>query len=248
MNDYLILRFDAPLMSFGGPIVDNFGIVQEFPALSMLTGLLANALGYRHSDAALLERLQARLRYAVRCDRQGCKGQDFQTVDLSQDFLQGTGWTTRGAPEVRGSGEATRGTHIRYRDFLFDAVYSLAVSLNPTQETPNLDDLETALKAPARPLFIGRKPCLPAAPILLCRQRTTSLVDALACIPRLPASRTDRQSEFLSAWWPAAELVTPDSMVMEETDERDWTNQIHVGRRLIRRGRIKPKETAHEPG
>jgi len=37
--DILLLRFDAPLMSFGGPIVDNHGIIQTYPALSMLMRL-----------------------------------------------------------------------------------------------------------------------------------------------------------------------------------------------------------------
>ena len=45
MVDALLLRLDAPLMSFGAPMVDSNGVIQEFPALSMLTGLLGNALG-----------------------------------------------------------------------------------------------------------------------------------------------------------------------------------------------------------
>jgi CRISPR system Cascade subunit CasD len=247
MKEFLILRFDAPLMSFGGPIIDHFGIIQEFPALSMLTGLLANSLGYHHAEATLLGRLQDRLRYAVRCDRQGTTAQDFQTVDLGQDFLQKTGWTSRGVPEGRGSGEATRGTHIRYRDFRCDAVFSLALFLDPANEPPTLDDLEKALKNPFRPLFIGRKPCLPATPILQGRFKAESLVNALELIPRLTGYRRDMADEFLPAWWPAHEGDPPDSVLMEVTDERDWANQIHVGRRMVRRGRVKPKEATHEP-
>jgi len=247
MNDFLALRFDAPLMSFGGPIIDNLGVTQEFPALSMVTGLLANALGYRHSDVLLLERLQARLRYAVRCDRQGEKATDFQTVDLGQDFLQGTGWTTRGFPEGRGSGEATRGTHIRYRDFQFDAVFSLALAVEPENEEPRLTDLEGALRSPCRPLFLGRKPCLPAAPLLLGQVRAGSLVEALAAIPPLEKNRRDLKGDFLPAWWPAEGPATPDSLLIEVTDERDWANQIHVGRRMVRRGRVKLEEKSNEP-
>ena len=48
MRDALILRFDAPLMSFGGPMVDHNGVVQDFPPTSLLTGLIGNALGYEH--------------------------------------------------------------------------------------------------------------------------------------------------------------------------------------------------------
>ena len=44
---HMILALEAPLMAFGGETVDNYGVVRSFPAASMLTGLLANALGWR---------------------------------------------------------------------------------------------------------------------------------------------------------------------------------------------------------
>ena len=77
-----ILRFEAPMMSFGAPIVSEEGLIQPFPALSMMTGLLANALGYDHSEAKKHERLQQALSYAVREDVPGEKIVDYQTVDL----------------------------------------------------------------------------------------------------------------------------------------------------------------------
>jgi CRISPR-associated Cas5-like protein len=36
--DILLLRFDAPLMSFGGVMVDQHGPTDRFPGLAMLTG------------------------------------------------------------------------------------------------------------------------------------------------------------------------------------------------------------------
>ena len=47
----LVLRFDAPLMSFGGVMVDQHGVIDRFPGTAMLTGLLANAL---HTNSCLL--------------------------------------------------------------------------------------------------------------------------------------------------------------------------------------------------
>jgi CRISPR-associated Cas5-like protein len=41
------MRLEAPLMAFGGETIDNYGVIRDFPALSMVTGLFANALGYR---------------------------------------------------------------------------------------------------------------------------------------------------------------------------------------------------------
>ena len=48
--EHLILRLEAPLMAFGGETIDNLGVVRRFPSASMLTGLLANALGWLMRD------------------------------------------------------------------------------------------------------------------------------------------------------------------------------------------------------
>jgi len=51
----LILRLDAPLMSFGGVMIDQHGFIERFPGTSLLTGLVANALGWGHGDYERLE-------------------------------------------------------------------------------------------------------------------------------------------------------------------------------------------------
>ena len=61
MSRHLLLRLEGPLMAFGGETIDNLGVIRDFPAQSMLTGLIANALGWRREDAAAHDRLQARL-------------------------------------------------------------------------------------------------------------------------------------------------------------------------------------------
>lgn len=236
MPGFLLLRFDAPLMSFGAPIVDNRGAIQDFPALSMLTGLLANSLGYDHADGEKLRSLQERIRYAARQDRPGRQIEDYQTVDLGQPFMR-SGWTTRGAPQAREGGEAAEGTHIRYRAYLADAVYTVALQLIPEEAQPDLRALEGALRNPERPLFIGRKCCLPASPILLGAIEATSLLDAIRQAPGLESTRAAAGGK-VPAWWPADEASPPDSRLVPVTDERDWCNQIHGGRRFLRHGRI----------
>ena len=51
MARHLILNLESPLMAFGGETIDNYGVIRPFPAASMLTGLLANALGWRRVEA-----------------------------------------------------------------------------------------------------------------------------------------------------------------------------------------------------
>ncbi|HEY9106185.1 MAG TPA: type I-E CRISPR-associated protein Cas5/CasD, partial [Roseateles sp.] len=163
MAAHLLLRLEAPLMAFGAPAVDQLRPVQRWPAVSMLTGLLGNALGWRRQDAALLDRLQARLRWAARLDREGTPLIEFQTAQLGKDDQ---GWTTRGAPEGRdGGADSYKSPHLRWRDHRADASVLVAIALTPADETPTLDHLALALQRPARPLFIGRKACLPATPV-----------------------------------------------------------------------------------
>ena len=50
MKRHLILNLEAPLMAFGGETIDNIGVTRRFPSASMLTGLIANALGWRRID------------------------------------------------------------------------------------------------------------------------------------------------------------------------------------------------------
>lgn len=229
--DVLALRFSAPLMSFGGVLVDEHGVTRQFPAQSMIAGLVANALGYDHRDSNRLQELQTRIGFAARRDRTGDHLIDFQTVLLGQDFLL-EGWTTRRTPERRKGGTASKGTHIRKRHYLADAAYTIALTLDPADADPDLDAIEEALRKPERPLFLGRKPCLPSGPLLWKRLTADSLAGALRSLPTWAA---ETPNEVL-AWWPHAEgqaVNGEKARVLYLTDERDWKNQIHVGRRRI---------------
>jgi CRISPR system Cascade subunit CasD len=237
MIEVLLLRFDAPMMSFGSERVDQHGFSDQFPGTSLLTGLLANALGWSHRDADRLQSLQERLVHAARQDRAGIPLRDYQTVDLGQDHLLDTcAWTTRGRRERRG-GAASLTTHQRFRDYLAGAAYTVAVTLDPATEPPVISDLAEALQRPARPLFIGRKPCLPAAPLLIGVAEAPGLLAALIAAPVDERRDTGR----LQARWPAAEPLPPsipetDTRIRTIWDRRDWYNQIHSGRRLVREG------------
>ncbi|NBC03620.1 MAG: type I-E CRISPR-associated protein Cas5/CasD [Bacteroidetes bacterium] len=237
--DVLILRLDAPLLSFGAPIIDRHGKVQSYPALSMIAGLLGNALGYDHSDHKKLESLQSRLSYASRQDRAGRELRDYQTVDLSQEFmLDQNAWTTEGWLDKRKGGSSSKGTHIRLRDYRADSVHTVALTLQPADAPPTLDDLQNALQYPERPLFIGRKTCLPASSLFVERFECRSLTNALQKTPL--SNRADQRKSY-PAWWPVSDDKNQPRADIEQpvTDRRDWKNQIHVGERWIARGEIE---------
>jgi CRISPR system Cascade subunit CasD len=232
----LLLRLDAPLISFGGTVIDAKNVTDDFPSRSMVTGLLGNALGLDHRDVPQLSRLQERIQLACRRDRAGERLIDFQTVDLGQSFLE-EGWTTWGKKEGRGGGTAGSGTHIRYRHFLADAVYTLALTLSPADEAPSLEQLAGALDAPARPLFLGRKACLPSGPLSLGVREVESLLDALRAAPL--SARVGRAGAPTCLVRLPRGTSLPGGVAFAEravTEERDWPNQVHVGRSIVLEG------------
>ncbi len=237
-QDILLLRLEAPLMAFGGPMIDHNGVTGRTPGLAQMTGLLANALGWEHADAARLERLQDRLDFAAAVLQPGRELVDYQTVDLGQAHLVDTGWTTRGTREDRGSGEATRGTHIRYRHYWADSAVLVALRLTAPDEAPTLEDLVRALDEPERPLFIGRKTCLPTMPLLLGRIEVAGLVEALeqALVLADQAGTPNRQRRAPGgsfAEWPASPRALEPNHQARRVDRRDWRNQVLGGERLV---------------
>jgi CRISPR system Cascade subunit CasD len=227
----LLLRLEAPLMAFGREMVDATGPTRDDPDVSLLTGLFANALGYRRGETARHQRLQDRLVHAVRLDREGETLIDFQTARLAKDDQ---GWTTRGEPEGRAGGAASYDSpHLRYRHYRADARATLAVMLRDAHETPTLADLAAALDEPARPLFIGRKPCLPAEPLRLALVEAPSLVAALDSVPAPGATRhvlPPAEAEHLAGASRESE---------RRTTRRDWVAGLHTGqdtRIIIKRG------------
>ena len=157
--NHLILALEAPLMAFGGETVDNLGVVRWFPAASMLTGLLANAIGWRRTETQQHQRLQDRLIFAARIDREpagSVRLTDFQTAAISK---KDSGWTTRGAAEGREGGSYTN--TLRYRDYLADMRVTVALRLHPAEIEPTSERLADALDHPLPPA-VHRTETVPA--------------------------------------------------------------------------------------
>lgn len=235
----LILRFDAPLMSFGGVMVDQHNVADRFPALSLFAGLLGNALGWRHDDAERLGRLQARLQVASRWDIAGEALVDYHTVDLGQPKMCEPGWTTRGSPEHRDGGPAAKfGTHQRYRHYWANGVVTSALGLADDPQAVSLNELEAALRRPARPLFLGRKTCLPSGRILIGRHSGTDVLAILRAVPRARCPQRPA-AQSMQARWPAELGEAKAEQVRPIYDQRDWTHQWHAGSRDVAEGLMR---------
>lgn len=231
---HLILRLEAPLMSFGGIAIDNYGVTDAWPAASLLTGLLGNSLGLKRTDAAALDRLQERLVFACRADREGERLYDYQTADIEKNDQ---GWTTRGRPEGRAGGAGTyAGMHIRHRYFWADRTVSVALRLEPAGEPPDLDAVAAALDRPARPLFLGRKPCLPATRILAGEAEGETALLALAAFEPGKEERT----AFAPATEGVAGFLPGATRELRVSGRRNWTSGVHGGEQRWLEGRLPP--------
>lgn len=227
MPAHLLLRLEAPLLSLGSAAVDQRRPIQRWPAASLLTGLLGNALGWRRTEAVLLDLLQARLRWAARIDRPGLPITDFQTALLDGNDQ---GWTTRGVVEERAGGPNPSGApHIRWRDYRADASLAVALRLDDADQPPTLSDIAAALDRPARPLFIGRKNCLPSQRLLIGLFDAADGVAALALAP-LAADADPWPAVFFNDTdgVPAGTLVAHRA-----SDQRRFSIDVHAGQQTI---------------
>lgn len=227
-----MLALEGPLAAYGAEMVDARGPVRDWPGASLLTGLLANALGYTRGEREAHARLQERLRFAIRIDRGGTRLRDFQTAKLEKDDK---GWTTRGEPEGR-KGATYDTPHIRERDYFADLALTVALALDPPDETPDLEGLARALERPARPLFLGRKPCLPSRPI---QAGTIEADDALHALILHPTTAEDAAEEpeiIRLAHQGSVPWSQEGFETMFVTDERNWISGVHGGERIFLRG------------
>ena len=238
---WMHLRLRAPLAAFGGEAIDARGVTRDFPAQSMLTGLFANALGWTRSMRAEHQALQDRIVQGALREHEPVLGRmtDYQTAKLDH---RDKAWTTRGAPAGRGGGAATYdGAHQRWRDYHADLRLSVVLRLEPDDVSPTLDDLAAALTRPARPLFIGRKPCLPSAPVF---HGWVEAADARTALRAIASADMEGAVEGLRACWPESEGTEDADRVFPITDERNWSSGLHGGARRICEGRLYPSEAA----
>ena len=228
---WLHLRLEAPMAAFGGVMIGSHGVIGNFPARSMMTGLFANALGWHRSQRSEHQALQNRLVYGIAWNGDPGRGRmtDYQTAQLGKNDRA---WTTRGTPAKRAGGPATyEGADQSWRDYHTDVEIDVVVRLEPADAAPTIEDLAHALDRPNRPLFIGRKSCLPSSPLFDGWVDSGSVREALCAA--LPAGLAGRL-----AFWPGAEGGAGAHRITAVTDERDWMSGVHGGERHVCEGLI----------
>src|SRR5262249_52445282 len=98
-----------------------------------------------------------------------------------------------------------------------------------------------ALVTPARPLFLGRKPCVPSSPVYSATVERASIFDALLAA----ANNDEPNGQPFRLQWPASEppprasLDFPVAFHFEPIcDERNWITGVTGGQRMVGIGEL----------
>ena len=97
------------------------------------------------------------------------------------------------------------------------------------------DDLAAALSRPARPLFIGRKPCLPAGPLFAGFTVASTTLDAVTKAPAIEGEPADRHVRI---FWPEGEGKRLYSRRLYIQGHRNWRSGVHGGSEVWHEGEM----------
>lgn len=180
----LLLRLAAPLQSWGEDSKFETRRTRREPTKSGVIGLLAAALGRRRDEP--LDDLKS-LRFAVRVDQEGELLRDFHTASnpksnylTERDYLSGTVFQERKLPRGLHMAREEETDYVTERYYLADAVFLAGLE---SGDEEFLRKLDAALRAPAFPLFLGRRSCPPTPPLSL-GVTSEPLEKALTAAPR----------------------------------------------------------------
>jgi CRISPR system Cascade subunit CasD len=188
--EVLALRLEAPLQSWGDSAKWSVRDSRREPTMSGVLGLVAASAGWRldaEGDRKVAQLAKA-VQLAVRADREGTTLRDYHTIGGTRSG-QPTPWTGLLTAEGRTKRNPTGAdlhTEVSERDYICDACF--LVMLEAEQAT--LDEIEGVLRSPVWPPFLGRKACVPAAPVCPAEPGRTSRVpgplgQAIATFPWL---------------------------------------------------------------
>lgn len=146
----LLMRLAGPLQSWGTTSRFDQRDTGKEPSKSGVIGLMAAALGIDRANWRELEPL-TKLVMAVRHDRPGVPRRDYQTAGCAT-----------GDKIVKADGKLSENGVVSQRFYLADAVFLVGLE---GEDRALLEKVQSHLKNPVWPLFLGRKAYLPSEPV-----------------------------------------------------------------------------------
>ena len=181
-DNTLFLRLAGPMQAWGTSSRFQLRRTDAYPSKSGVLGMLLCAKGVRREESPAELAWLAPLVMGVRVDRGGTLDWDYHTAGAKIGM-----WKAEGGIKHEGNKKnQPKETLLSRRQYLYDA--SFLVALQGPSETISV--CVNALDDPVWPVFLGRKCCVPAEPVLAGTGTYNSLFDALSDIewrPRIDA-------------------------------------------------------------
>jgi CRISPR system Cascade subunit CasD len=177
-NNTLFLRLAGPMQSWGTSSRFQLRRTDAYPSKSGVLGLLLCAMGIPREDSPEALKPLTPLLMGVREDRVGTLDWDYHTAGAKIGMRKAEGGIKR---EGNKKGRPVE-TLLSRRQYLYDASFLVALQ----GDTDTIGACARALDHPVWPVFLGRKCCVPAEPILAGMGAFHSLTDALASVPWQP--------------------------------------------------------------
>jgi CRISPR-associated protein Cas5/CasD subtype I-E len=174
---YLVLRLQAPLMSFGeGDYWDVRG-TGAFPTKSAILGILSCCLGWNQNESDKIAELGESISVSAREDIKCSIQRDYHTI----------------LNTLRANGVINKDAVQSYRNYLMDGAFSVLIS---SKSNSVLDKIKDALGSPVWIPFLGRKACAPTLPLFLNEEvNSNNAKDAFEHLKTIPEILRQLQSE-----------------------------------------------------
>lgn len=196
MTDFLLMRLYGPLASWGEIAVGETRHSSVHPSRSALLGLLGSALGIRRDDDKGQHALNHGYRFGIRLECVGTPLRDYHTIQTGVPARKSYFRTRR--QELAAD---TLGTILSTREYRCDSMAIVAVE-KLDGAPADLISLASALRSPYFPLYLGRKSCPLAVPLMPQILSVENLRDALDGV-EFPSMLSLADNRHTNQVWPS---------------------------------------------
>jgi CRISPR system Cascade subunit CasD len=153
---YLILKLNGPMQAWGEHTFEGKRPSSSFPTYSGIIGLLSACLGIKRGEKDNFKKLTSFLKIAVRIDSRKISSSADKAKELHIEKL--TDFHTVKDARVHYHGLKSHQTIITWREYLFDASFSVAV-WKTKEDGFSIQDIKKAVNRPVFTPFLGRRSC-----------------------------------------------------------------------------------------
>jgi CRISPR system Cascade subunit CasD len=203
MRRFLVFRLYGPMAAWGDIAVGEQRPSTPHPSKSAILGLLAAALGIRRHEDDKHQSLTDGYSYAVRVDAGGVLLRDYHTTQIPESTSRLRHLRTR---RDETSDRWNLYTVLSTRDYRCDGLYTVCL-WQRGDAAPSPESLAEALSRPRLPLYLGRKSCPLALP-LLAKCITAETFEA--AFESYDAEYSDTQRQFLQNRLQSLGATSPD--------------------------------------